>query len=58
MYTNMEVLKEVQAIYNISTRCPICNAKCKSAKNNTIYCTIHGYMDRVNKGIKSKEVKH
>ena len=58
MYTNVEVSKEVQRAYNISTHCPICNEKCKSAKNNTIYCTIHGYMDRVNKVVKSKDIKH
>ena len=58
MYTNVEVLKEVQRAYNISTRCPICNAKCRVIKSNTMYCKMHGYMDRVNKVVKSKEVKH
>ena len=58
MYTTVEVSKEVQAAYNISTRCPICNAKCKVVNHNTMYCKIHGYMDRVSKDRASIEVKH
>ena len=58
MYTTMDVAKEVQVAYIRSTRCPICQAKCKVTKNNTIYCTIHGYMDRVNKEVKGKDIKH
>ena len=58
MYTTMDIAREAQATYIASTRCPICHAKCKVMKSNTIYCKTHGYMDRVNKVVKSKEVKH
>lgn len=58
MYTTQTIAREAQATYIASTRCPICNARCKVMKSNTMYCKMHGYMDRVNKGIKSKEVKY
>lgn len=41
-----------------STRCPICSVKCKVIDPKTIYCTIHGYMDRIYDEVKGKDVKH
>lgn len=57
MHTTMEVSKIVQDAYVASTRCRICNYKRKVINSTTIYCPMHGYMDRVFEG-KNKEVKH
>lgn len=58
MYNTMTVSKVVQDVYVASTRCPICNYKRPVVNATTIYCPIHGYMDRVFVKAASKEVKH
>lgn len=61
MYSITEASKDIQETFRdvsiASTRCPICSYKRKVVDSTTIYCPIHGYMDRVFED-KSKDIKH